>query len=162
MFQSEKITSVSKPEFYSLLVKQVQALLQNEQDSIANMANLAALLFDSLVDINWAGFYRLVDGELLLGPFMGKSACVHIQIGKGVCGTSAQKQQTLRVEDVHKFPGHIACDAASQSEIVIPLVKNNILYGVLDIDSPIKNRFDAQDQAGLEKIVEIFLQQTSF
>lgn len=147
----------SKAEIYPDLLAQLEALLEGEQDFIANMANSASLLFHLLSDVNWVGYYLLKDGELVLGPFNGKPACVRIAIGKGVCGTTAAKRTTTVVPDVHQFPGHIACDAASQSEIVVPMMIGNQLIGVLDIDSPIKNRFDEIDQKYLEEAVRILL-----
>ena len=127
-----------------------------EQDPIANAANTSALLFNTLSGLNWAGFYILRGDTLVLGPFQGKPACVRIPLGKGVCGTAAQKQQTLVVKDVHAFPGHIACDAASNSEIVIPIIKNGKLWGVLDIDSPLLARFDETDRQFLEQLAQLF------
>lgn len=144
----------SREENYTLLLQQLSALLEGEPDRIANLANASALLGQFLHDINWVGFYLLQGGVLVLGPFQGLPACVRIPLGKGVCGTSAQRRETIRVEDVHLFPGHIACDAASQSEIVVPLIKDGQLLGVLDVDSPIKNRFDETDQLYLEKFAE--------
>lgn len=138
------------------LVPMVRSVLQTETDMIANMANIAALLFEALPDINWAGFYLFKDDQLVLGPFQGRLACTRIPLGKGVCGTVAQQKTTLVVPDVHAFPGHIACDAASASEIVVPILHDGNLIGVLDIDSPVKNRFDAEDQAMIEKIVSAF------
>jgi GAF domain-containing protein len=160
VFAADQIDFTDKAAGYRELEKQLRALLHGEKDFIANCANAAALLWHSLPDLNWAGFYRLVDGELLLGPFQGKPACVRIQLGKGVCGTAAATRQTVRVPDVEKFPGHIACDAASRSEIVLPLVKNDELLGVLDLDSPKLNRFDAADQAGLEKFAAVLAAST--
>ncbi len=153
MFASESIDFTDKAAGYRELEKQLRALLHGERDFIANCANTTALLWHSLPDLNWAGVYRLVDGELVLGPFQGKPACVRIQVGKGVCGTAAITGKTVLVPDVHQFPGHIACDAASRSEIVVPLIKSGDLLGVLDLDSPKLNRFDAADKAGLESIV---------
>ena len=144
-----------KTEKYELLRTMLAGLIDGEHDLIANMANMSALLFDALEDVNWVGFYRMQEGMLVLGPFQGKPACIRIPVGRGVCGTGAQTLQTQLVKDVHLFPGHIACDAASQSEIVIPLIRNGALLGVLDIDSPIKNRFDTKDQAGLERMCEM-------
>jgi L-methionine (R)-S-oxide reductase len=148
----------SREENYSLVIKQLQALLEGEKNAIANLSNASSLLNQFLDRINWVGFY-LVDGdsELVLGPFQGLPACVRIPFGKGVCGTSAAKLETVRVEDVHLFPGHIACDAASQSEIVVPLIKDGKLIGVLDIDSPEKNRFDALDQEKLEEFAAVLV-----
>ncbi|OAJ66060.1 GAF domain-containing protein [Gluconobacter cerinus] len=138
------------------LVETVESVVASETDQIANMANIAALLFEALPDINWAGFYLFKDNQLVLGPFQGRLACTRIPLGKGVCGTVAQQKTTLVVPDVHAFPGHIACDAASASEIVVPILHDGNLIGVLDIDSPVKNRFDAEDQAMIEKIVSAF------
>lgn len=140
---------------YNLLAKQLDALLEGEFDNVANLSNASALLNQFLDNINWCGFYLSKNDELLLGPFQGLPACVHIRFGKGVCGTAAESQKTIVVEDVHAFPGHIACDSASQSEIVVPIVKEQTLFGVLDIDSPIKNRFSTEDQDGLEQFVTI-------
>ncbi|MEN8701320.1 GAF domain-containing protein [Bacillus infantis] len=153
MFKVETYSEDRKKN-YALLNKQLHALLEGEPNRIANLSNAAALLNQFLDRINWAGFYIMEEGELVLGPFQGLPACVRIALGKGVCGTSAQKRETLRIEDVHAFPGHIACDAASQSEIVVPIIKNGEVFGVLDIDSPEKNRFDEIDQQGLEDFVE--------
>jgi GAF domain-containing protein len=157
MFAADQIDFTDKPAGYRELEKQLRALLHGEKDFIANCANTAALLRHSLPDLNWAGFYRLVNDELVLGPFLGKPACVRIQVGKGVCGTAAATRKTVLVPDVGKFPGHIACDPDSKSEIVVPLVKNGALLGVLDLDSPKMNRFDAHDQTGLEKIAAILI-----
>lgn len=157
MFDSAHIDFTDKAAGYCELESQLRALLHGERDFIANCANTAALLWHSLPDLNWAGFYRLADNQLVLGPFQGKPACVRIQLGKGVCGTAAATRQTVLVPDVHQFPGHIACDAASNSEIVVPLVLDGKLIGVLDLDSPKLKRFDAADQAGLEKIAVILL-----
>jgi L-methionine (R)-S-oxide reductase len=148
----------SREKNYDLLIKQLKALVEDEKNAIANLSNASALLNQFLDRVNWVGFYLMEDGELVLGPFQGLPACVRIPLGKGVCGTSASKQETVRVEDVHLFPGHIACDAASQSEIVIPIVKDGNLLGVLDIDSPEKNRFDEIDQQKLEEFVEVLVQ----
>lgn len=139
------------------MIKQLAALLEGEKNQIANLSNASALLNQFLDRVNWVGFYLLEDTELVLGPFQGLPACVRIPIGRGVCGTSAKLMDTVRVEDVNLFPGHIACDAASQSEIVIPLVKNDRLIGVLDIDSPEKKRFDELDQQKLEEFVDVLL-----
>jgi len=143
----------SRNEQYKLVINQLKALLEGEKDTIANLANASALLNQFLSDVNWVGFYLLKEDELVLGPFQGMPACVRIPIGKGVCGTAVKNKQTLRVEDVHQFPGHIACDAASNSEIVIPLIVNENVVGVLDIDSPLKNRFDETDEVFLEEFV---------
>ncbi len=145
-------------ENYQMVKKQLDALLHGEKNQIANLSNTSALLNQFLDRINWIGFYLMDENnELVLGPFQGLPACVRIPLGKGVCGTSAEKRETLRVEDVHQFPGHIACDAASNSEIVIPLIKDGKLLGVLDIDSPEKNRFDELDQEQLEEITAILV-----
>ena len=142
---------------YETLSKQLDALLEGENDLIANLSNASALLNQFLDNINWVGFYLMKDGELVLGPFQGLPACVRIAVGRGVCGTAVSEQKTMLVEDVHAFPGHIACDAASKSEIVIPLIKNDEVLGVLDIDSPSKARFTKEDQQGLELFVETLL-----
>lgn len=143
---------------YAELSRDLAALLSGEKDLIANAANTAALIYDALPDLNWAGFYLYKSGELVLGPFQGKPACVRIAIGKGVCGTAAERRATVRVEDVHAFPGHIACDSASNSEIVIPLLRGAELLGVLDLDSPRLGRFGEADQRGLEALAKVFLQ----
>ena len=135
---------------YAELAAQLRALIQGVPHPIANLANASALLFDALEDLNWAGFYLLEGDTLVLGPFQGKPACIEIPLGKGVCGTAARRNETVRVEDVHLFPGHIACDSASQSEIVVPLRRNGAVFGVLDIDSPRPARFTPADQTGLE------------
>ncbi len=147
-----------KKEEYEQMLAVLSSLLENEHDMIANMANTSAVIYDFLPDINWAGFYLYKNNELILGPFQGKPACMHIPMGKGVCGVCAQTQTTQRVDNVHEFPGHIACDSASNSEIVIPLVKENTLLGVLDIDSPILARFNKEEQVFLEKAAAILLQ----
>lgn len=144
-------------EQYNTLSKQLDALLTGESDRIANLSNASALLNQFLPNINWVGFYVLQGAELVLGPFQGLPACVRIPIGRGVCGTAVGKKETIVVKDVHDFPGHIACDAASQSEIVIPLIKEGQVIGVLDIDSPIVNRFSKEDQEGLELFVQTLL-----
>lgn len=144
-----------KNEKYELLLKQLTALLQDEHDQIANMANTSALLHMFLTDINWVGFYLYKENQLILGPFQGKPACIRIPMGKGVCGTSAKERKTLRIENVHEFPTHIACDSESNSEIVIPLIKKDTLYGVLDIDSPSLARFNETDEYYLIKVAEI-------
>ncbi|WP_285765690.1 GAF domain-containing protein [Peribacillus sp. SI8-4] len=144
-----------KEKNYELVQKQLTALIEDETNRIANLSNAAALLNQFLDEINWVGFYLYEEDQLILGPFQGLPACVRIPMGRGVCGTSAATRKTLRIEDVHQFPGHIACDAASRSEIVIPLMQEGHLIGVLDIDSPITDRFDEIDQQGLEKFAEI-------
>ncbi len=141
---------------YKLLSSQVRSLLGDETDALANAANFVGLLYNALDDINWLGIYVLRGDELVLGPFQGQPACVRIPIGKGVCGTSAEKRQTLRVPDVHDFPGHIACDAASRSELVVPLLIDGDLVGVLDIDSPSLDRFSADDQRGVEECCRVY------
>jgi L-methionine (R)-S-oxide reductase len=151
--------SLPKRELYAQLAKQVHSLVADERDFIANLANASALLFYSLEKVNWAGFYLLKNGELVVGPFQGKPACVRIPLGRGVCGASAASRTTLVVPNVHEFAGHIACDSASNSEIVTPLIRNGELVGVLDIDSPEFARFDDEDRAGLEEFVEALLQQ---
>ena len=151
-----------KPLLYIDLAQSLRNLLGEERDPIANMANMASLLYFSLPSINWSGFYIYDGQELVLGPFHGKPACVRIQMGKGVCGTSAFKRETLMIENVHEFPGHIACDADSKSEIVIPLIKDDIIIGVLDIDSPIYARFDEDDKHGLQQLIEILQFATDF
>ncbi|EOC99245.1 GAF domain-containing protein [Caldisalinibacter kiritimatiensis] len=152
--QIKKIQTDDKKKFYNYLNLKLTGLICEESDWLANLSNASALLWLLLEDINWAGFYLYKNGELVLGPFQGKPACTHIQIGKGVCGTAAKELKTQVVEDVNKFEGHIACDSASKSEIVIPIVKNEKLVGVLDIDSPILNRFDKEDALYLEKFVD--------
>jgi L-methionine (R)-S-oxide reductase len=145
-----------KPEFYRELLAAADALTAGEPDSIANMANLAALVWQLVPDLNWAGFYRLVDGELVLGPFCGKPACIRIPLGRGVCGVAAASGRTQRVADVHTFPGHIACDAASRSELVVPVLRNGrTVTAVIDLDSPSPARFDADDQAGIEALASL-------
>jgi len=146
-----------KPADYARLCEELAALLAGENDLIANAANTCALLFDALPDVNWAGFYFLKAGELVVGPFQGKPACVRIALGHGVCGTSAARRQTLLVPDVHAFPGYIACDTASRSEIVVPLIVDGALLGVLDIDSPRPGRFDEADAQGLESLTALFV-----
>jgi L-methionine (R)-S-oxide reductase len=151
--------SHDKPALYRELVLQLRTLINHEPDRIANLANAAALLFSSLPQLNWAGFYLLKEGELVVGPFQGKPACVRIAMGKGVCGTAAVQRRTVTVPDVHAFAGHIACDAASRSEIVVPIISTaGELLGVLDLDSPELARFDAQDREGLERFVNALLQ----
>ncbi|KER10439.1 MAG: hypothetical protein HY22_04250 [[Candidatus Thermochlorobacteriaceae] bacterium GBChlB] len=160
MFELIDTPITSKTDQYKSLTTQLYALLETERDFIANAANFSSLLFNALPDLNWAGFYVFKGGELVLGPFQGKPACVRIAVGKGVCGTAAQRMKTVVVENVHEFPGHIACDSASNSEIVVPMIKNGVLVGVLDLDSPAYARFDEDDKAGLENLVEVFLDRT--
>ncbi|WP_349656043.1 GAF domain-containing protein [Xanthomonas sp. 10-10] len=156
MFATSSLTG-SKPEQYAQLTAQAQALVHGEPDRIANAANLAALIFNSLPSLNWAGFYFYDGRELVVGPFQGLPACVRIPLDKGVCGAAASTRQSQRIADVDAFPGHIACDSASRSELVIPLVNGDTLIGVLDLDSPELDRFDADDQRGLEAIAQVFV-----
>ena len=151
-----------KPSGYAQLAQDLAALLAGESDPIANTANTAALLFEALPEINWAGFYFLRGGELVLGPFQGKPACVRIALGRGVCGTAAERRTTVVVPDVHAFPGHIACDTASRSEVVVPLIADGRLLGVLDIDSPRPGRFEAADARGLERVALVLLAASRF
>lgn len=146
----------SKAQLYKNLAQQLSSLLEGEEDLIANAANFSSLLFHSLPDINWAGFYFLKDRQLVLGPFQGKPACVRIELGKGVCGTAAQLEQTVVVANVHEFPGHIACDSMSNSEIVVPFTKDGRVLGVLDLDSPLIGRFDETDARGLNDLIAVF------
>lgn len=161
MFTLQTTDNLTKTELYDELKRQTESLLHGETDAVANAANLSSLLYYALPQVNWVGFYFHRNGELIVGPFQGKPACVHIEIGKGVCGTAAAKRQAIVVDNVHDFPGHIACDSASNSEIVLPLVVQDRLVGVLDIDSPEFNRFDTIDRQGLEAIAEIFLSHTT-
>lgn len=154
----EYIYPENKVEMYELLQQQLKAILDGESDVIANLSNVSAILNGALKEINWVGFYLMKNGSLILGPFQGKLACVHIEIGRGVCGTAVKEECTQLVDDVHVFPGHIACDSASNSEIVVPLKKDGKILGVLDIDSPKLARFDKEDQIHLEKIAEILVQ----
>lgn len=158
MFEMKKVQAVSKAELYSDLLSQAKGLLHDEHDQTANAANFAALLYHSLPDVNWVGFYFMKDGGLLVGPFQGKPACVHIALGKGVCGTAAQSRKTQLVPDVDAFPGHIFCDGDSRSELVVPLIHEGEVLGVLDLDSPKLARFDAEDQQGLEALAKVFLE----
>lgn len=157
MIETTEQAAASKREQYDTLALQLRELFEDERDFIANAANLASLLYHALPSLNWVGFYFHKEGQLVLGPFQGKPACVRIPVGKGVCGAAAEKRETVVVENVHQFPGHIACDAASNSEIVVPLLKDERLIGVLDLDSPVYARFDADDKSGLARLVEIFL-----
>src|SRR5690606_32500406 len=156
MFETQALGG-SKPEVYRTLVEQARALLAGEHDRVANAANLSALVFHALPSLNWVGFYFHDGSELVVGPFQGKPACVRSALGKGVCGTAAATRRTLRVDDVGAFPGHIPCDSASRSELVVPLYRGDRLVGVFDLDSPVPDRFDADDQAGLEAIARAFL-----
>lgn len=155
MFQFHKISTKDKKSFYKELNGYLESMLDGEPDWLAGISNASSLLYLMLEDINWAGFYLYKEGELVLASFQGKPACVRIAMGKGVCGTAAQTREIQIVEDVNKFPGHIACDIASQSEIVLPIIKEDRLIGVLDIDSPIKARFDKEDAEGLKEFVTI-------
>ena len=158
MFQAKVIESGGKTEFYHDLSQQLASLLETERAAVANAANTAALLFELMPDLNWAGFYFLRDGrELVLGPFQGKPACVRIPVGRGVCGTAVAEGRSMLVEDVHAFADHIACDAASRSELVVPLIRDGEIIGVIDLDSPMAGRFDADDQRGLEEIAAIYV-----
>jgi L-methionine (R)-S-oxide reductase len=154
----EVAAGLEKTDLYRELKAQLTALIQDESDGLANAANLSALLYQTLPDLNWAGFYFLRDRELVLGPFQGKVACVRIAVGQGVCGTAAARRDTVVVADVHEFPGHIACDAASRSEIVVPLLRGDRLYGVLDLDSPRAGRFDHEDSIGLNALIGVLLE----
>jgi L-methionine (R)-S-oxide reductase len=149
------IAAGSKRELYRDLTAALDALTDGERDPTANMANAAALIWEYLPELNWAGFYRAVDDGLVLGPFQGKPACIRIAFGAGVCGTAAATRESQRVADVHAFPGHIACDVASASELVVPIVSDGRLIGVLDLDSPVRDRFDAEDQAGCEALMAL-------
>lgn len=158
MFEAKAPTGADKPAAYREIAAQLKALLEGERDGLANAANLSALLWQTLPELNWAGFYFARGAELVLGPFQGKVACVRIALGRGVCGTAAMQRRTVVVPDVHAFPGHIACDAASRSEIVVPLVKGAALVGVLDLDSPVASRFERADAVGLEALAQIWLE----
>ena len=157
MFTSGSLSG-SKPEQYEQLLAQARALMHGERDRIANAANLSALVYHALPQLNWVGFYFLDGTELVVGPFQGLPACVRIPLDKGVCGAAASSRQTQRIADVHAFPGHIACDSASNSELVVPLVHRGALVGVLDLDSPVHARFDVEDQEGLETIARLFVE----
>ena len=152
MFDFRPAADTPKPEAYRQLVDAAEALTAGEPDGVANMANMAALLWDFLPELNWAGFYRVVEDELVLGPFMGRPACIRIPMGQGVCGTAAKDAATQLVEDVHAFPGHIACDALTNSELVVPVVRDGTVIAVIDLDSPAKARFDAEDASGIEAL----------
>jgi len=157
MFALKTAAGASPAERHSELLEQARALLSGERDPIANAANLAALVFHTLPDLNWAGFYWLKGGELVLGPFQGKPACVRIALGRGVCGTAARDRRTVVVADVNGFPGHIACDSASRSEVVVPVMRGDEALGVLDLDSPSLGRFDDDDARGLERLVALYV-----
>lgn len=157
MFEAGALAATSPEDFYAELARQLTGLLAGEQDFIANAANMAALIFNIVPDLNWAGFYFLQGDVLVLGPFQGKPACVRIPLGRGVCGAAAAGRQTLRIEDVNAFPDHIACDSASRSELVVPLLRDGEVLGVLDLDSPHPGRFTAADQAGMERLAALFV-----
>jgi len=161
MFALEKVSG-DKTEIYEELARQARGLLEGERDLIANAANVASLVWHIVPDLNWAGFYFLKGGELVLGPFQGKPACVRIALGKGVCGAAVERRATMLVKDVHAFPGHIACDSASNSELVVPLIGQGKVVGVFDLDSPLTARFDEDDQRGIETLVQIFVSATDF
>jgi len=150
-----RIEAADKATLYADLASALEGLVAGEPDGIANMANAAALIWESVPDLNWAGFYRNIGGELVLGPFQGRAACIRIPFGKGVCGAAASTRQVQRVDDVHAFPGHIACDSASNSELVVPIVRDGKLLAVLDLDSPLGARFTDEDEAGCLKLCEI-------
>lgn len=152
MYDFKADPDLSKPERYAELCQAAKALIHGETDGVANMANVAALMWEFLPELNWAGFYRVVDGELVLGPFVGRPACIRIPFGQGVCGAAAQSRATQLVEDVHAFPGHIACDAASRSELVVPVFRDGELCAVIDLDSPRPARFDQEDADGIEAL----------
>ena len=152
MYDFTPIPGQPKPALYADLLAAARAMTQDEPDGIANMANCAALIDQFVPDLNWAGFYRMVDGALVLGPFAGKPACIRIALGQGVCGTAAATGETQLVRDVHAFPGHIACDAASRSELVVPVKRDSTVIAVIDLDSPLLARFDAEDAAGIEAL----------
>ena len=162
MFALHSAPAASPSERYAELAAQARALLEGERDATANAANLASLVFHTLPDLNWAGFYWMKGGELVLGPFQGKPACVRIALGRGVCGTAARERRTIVVPDVDKFPGHIACDSASNSELVVPVMKGAAVLGVLDLDSPLRGRFDEGDARGLEAVVAVLVAATDF
>ncbi len=147
---------------YGLMIKQAEMLLEDERDYVPALSNISALIYDALDRLNWAGFYLMDRGSLLLGPFQGKVACIRIEVGKGVCGTAVMEDRTLVVPDVHEFPGHIACDSASESEIVVPIHSGGRIVGVLDIDSPVKERFDESDAAGLEALIRVIEEKVDF
>lgn len=155
MYDFQPDPAQSKPALYRELVNSARALTANEPDPVANMANLAALIWQFVPQLNWAGFYRMIDGELVLGPFQGKAACIRIALGQGVCGVAAASGETQLVADVHAFPGHIACDAASASELVVPVRRAGQVIAVIDLDSPEPGRFDAEDAAGIEALASV-------
>ncbi len=155
MYEFAIDTNAPKSDMYRELVRSADALTSGESDGVANMSNIAALLWEFLPDVNWTGFYRVVDGELVLGPFQGKAACIRIPFGRGVCGAAAQTGETQLVEDVHAFPGHIACDANSASELVVPVMRDRQVIAVVDLDSPSRGRFDHDDAMGIESLVAV-------
>lgn len=155
MYDFRADPALPKPELYRDLLSAADALTAGEPDGVANMANVAALLWDMLPDVNWTGFYRMLDGELVLGPFAGRPACIRIRLGRGVCGVAAASGQTQLVADVHAFPGHIACDAASASELVVPVLRDGAVVAVIDLDSPHKARFDIEDATGIEALAAL-------
>ena len=155
MYEFSIDTAVPKAELYRELVQSADALTSGEADAVANMANVAALLWQYLPDVNWTGFYRMIDGELVLGPFQGKAACIRISVGEGVCGAAAASGETQLVADVHSFPGHIACDADSVSELVVPVKREGKVIAVIDLDSPLPIRFDEDDAAGIEALAAL-------
>ncbi len=155
MYDFAPLADAPKSEIYDELARAARALVEGESDGVANMANIAALIWQFVPDLNWAGFYRMIDGELVLGPFMGKPACIRIPLGAGVCGAAAASGETQLVPDVHAFPGHIACDAASRSELVVPVLVEGKVIAVIDLDSPLPSRFDAEDAQGLERLAAI-------
>ena len=157
MFNAAPIQAANKSELYDELAEQARGLLHGERDRIANAANFAALVYHALPDLNWAGFYFYDGVELVVGPFQGKPACVRIAVGQGVCGAAVARRQSVLVEDVHAFPGHIACDSASRSELVVPLVRDGDILGVIDLDSPRPARFDADDCAGIESVARLYV-----
>ncbi|QCM13001.1 GAF domain-containing protein [Agrobacterium tumefaciens] len=156
MFEAAPIDIADKTGFYRELAQQLQGLFAGETDMIANAANMSALIYQTMPDLNWTGVYLLKGEQLVLGPFQGKPACVRIPVGRGVCGTAVERKSSILVEDVHAFPGHIACDAASRSELVVPIFRGSETIGVIDLDSPLPSRFDTDDQAGMERLAEIF------
>jgi L-methionine (R)-S-oxide reductase len=162
MHATQLTPGLTKAGAFSELRQQLEGLLQAEHDALPNCANLAALIYHALPNLNWCGFYFMRRGELVLGPFQGKTACVRIGLGQGVCGAAAQRRETIIVPDVHAFPGHIACDAASRSEIVVPMLQSQRLLGVLDIDSPVADRFDRDDAQGLDALLNVLLRASDF
>ena len=155
MYDFKPAAGLPKPELYADLLAAADGLTAGEPDPVANMANVAALLWEYLPDVNWTGFYRVVDGELVLGPFAGRPACIRIPIGQGVCGAAAASAETQLVADVHAFPGHIACDAASASELVVPVKRDDRVIAIIDLDSPRLSRFDTEDAAGIESLAKL-------